>query len=131
MTTTSKRIVLVGHCSPDSSHLTMAVTGALPGAKVIRTHDDKGVEQAMADGADLLLVNRAMEPGYGHGDGNAYIRDLKARRPDARVMLVSNYPDAQAAAVEAGALPGFGKSELMTERVKQLLRDAVGATVSR
>ena len=30
------RVGLVGHCVPDSSHLTMAVTSAIPGAKVVR-----------------------------------------------------------------------------------------------
>ena len=40
-------------------------------------------------------------------------------------MLVSNYEDAQASAVEAGALPGFGKSELRGERVKRLLAEAL------
>jgi hypothetical protein len=41
------------------------------------------------------------------------------------MMLVSNYADAQQAAVAAGALPGFGKRELGTPRVSQLIRDAL------
>jgi hypothetical protein len=42
------------------------------------------------------------------------------------MMLVSNYPDAQAAAVAAGAVPGFGKREIGTPRVAQVIREALG-----
>jgi hypothetical protein len=42
-----------------------------------------------------------------------------------KMMLVSNYPDAQAAAEKAGALPGFGKRDIGSPRVKELLRDAL------
>jgi hypothetical protein len=45
--------------------------------------------------------------------------------PNVRTMLVSNYPEAQQEALAAGALPGFGKRELSTPRVTQLLRNAV------
>jgi hypothetical protein len=38
---------------------------------------------------------------------------------------VSNYPDAQAAAVAAGGMPGFGKREIGTPRVGQVIRDAL------
>jgi hypothetical protein len=40
-------------------------------------------------------------------------------------MLVSNYADAQAAAVAAGALSGFGKREIGNPKVKQLLENAL------
>jgi len=36
-------------------------------------------------------------------------------------MVVSNYQDAQTAAVEAGAVQGFGKSALNTDQTKELL----------
>jgi len=42
-----------------------------------------------------------------------------------KAMLVSNYPEAQAAAVAEGALPGFGKREIGTPRVGELLREAL------
>ena len=51
--------------------------------------------------------------------------NLKARLPELKMMLVSNYPDAQAEAIAAGALPGFGKRELGSERVTKLLREAL------
>jgi hypothetical protein len=43
-------------------------------------------------------------------------------------MLVSNYAEAQAAALAAGAAPGFGKREIGTPKVKELLRSALSLT---
>jgi hypothetical protein len=123
--TTPKRVGLVGHCSPDSAHLTMAVTAAVPSAKVIRVTNDHGVEQLLKDGVDLLLVNRKMEPGYAEEIGTDYIRRLRAKRPEVKMMLVSNYPDAIQQSVEIGALPGFGKAELLTPATKQKLQSAL------
>jgi two-component system, chemotaxis family, chemotaxis protein CheY len=121
----AKRVGLVGHCSPDSSGLTIAVTSAVPGVKVVRVTDEAGVEKLLGEGVDLLLVNRAMEPGYSASLGTDYIRKLRASHPNVKLMLISNYPDAQAAAVADGALPGFGKSDLMSPRARELLSTAL------
>jgi DNA-binding NarL/FixJ family response regulator len=121
----SKRVLLAGHCSPDSSSLTIAVTTAVPGAKVIRTHDDAGVDRAIAEGVDLVLVNRAMEPGYADSIGTDYIRRLREKYPSTKLMLISNYPESQAEAVAAGAMMGFGKSTLMASATQSLIRSAL------
>lgn len=121
----AKRVGLVGHCRPDSSHLTMALTAAVPDAKVIRVTDDAGVEQLLKDGVDLLLVNRKMEDGYADAIGTDYIRRLRATHPNVKMMLITNFPDAIEASVKEGALPGFGKNELMTPATKQKLQDAL------
>lgn len=123
--TTSKRVGLVGHCSPDSSHLTMAVSTAVPGAKIIRVTDDSGVDQLLKEGVDLLLVNRKMEPGYAEAIGTDYIRRLREKHPDVKLMLISNFPDAIEESVKLGALQGFGKSELLTPATKQKLQEAL------
>ena len=120
-----KRVGLVGHCSPDSSHLTMALTAAVPGVKVIRVTDDAGTEKLLADGVDLLLVNRAMEHGYSEAIGTDYLKMLKAKAPNVKMMLITNYPDVQAQAVTLGALPGFGKSSIMAAETKKKLQEAL------
>jgi hypothetical protein len=119
------RVGLVGHCTPDSSHLTMAVNAAVPGAKVIRVTDDAGTDKLLADGVDLLLVNRAMEHGYSEAIGIDYLRKLKSKHPAVKMMLISNYPDAQEAAIKEGALPGFGKNAIMSADTKKKLQDAL------
>lgn len=120
-----KRVGLVGHCSPDSSHLTMAVSAAVPGVKVIRVTDDAGTDKLLSEGVDLLLVNRAMEHGYSEAIGTDYIRKLKAKYPNVKMMLISNYADAQDAAVKEGALPGFGKNAVMSAETKKKLQEAL------
>jgi hypothetical protein len=58
------------------------------------------------------------------------IKLLGRSYPHTKFMLVSNYPDAQAAAVAAGALPGFGKREIGQPRVAQLIREALGVAAA-
>ena len=119
------RVGLVGHCSPDSSHLTMALSAAVPGAKVIRVTNDAGTDKLLEEGVDLLLINRAMEHGYSEAVGTDYLRKLKSNDPAGKMMLISNFADAQEAAVKEGALPGFGKNAVMSADTKKKLQEAL------
>src|SRR5579862_2726625 len=101
-----KKIALIGHCGPDSSYLRMAVSSAQRDAKIVAADDNDGLNRLLADGVDLLLFNRQLDYGFDEQEGVALIRRLRAEHPGVRMMLVSNYPEAQAAAVAAGALPG-------------------------
>src|SRR6266516_6191919 len=126
----SKRIALVGHCGPDSSYLRMAVIRAATGAQILMADDDSELKAALEQGVDLILFNR--ELGYGFQDmmGVDAIKRLRAANPNQKMMLVSNYAEAQAAAVANGALPGFGKREIGSPRVTELLRGALGDEVA-
>jgi DNA-binding NarL/FixJ family response regulator len=106
----------------------MTVRAALAGAEVVSARDDEELREILKDGAVLLLVNRQLDYGFPEDEGVELIRRLRASHPDARAMLVSNFPDAQKAAVAAGALMGFGKRELGSPRVTQLLRAAMAET---
>jgi DNA-binding NarL/FixJ family response regulator len=88
-------------------------------------NDDESVLGAIEAGATLLLVNRVLDGGFEGSEGVELIRAFKASHPDVRTMLISNYADAQASAQAAGALEGFGKSEIGSARMKQLLAEAV------
>jgi two-component system chemotaxis response regulator CheY len=120
-----KKIALVGHCGPDSSFLRIAVSKAERDATVLMIDDDSDLKRALDDGVDLLLLNRQLDYGFNEREGVALIRKFRANYPGVKTMLVSNYPDAQAAAVAEGALPGFGKREIGTPRVNDLLRNAL------
>jgi two-component system, chemotaxis family, chemotaxis protein CheY len=121
----SKKIALVGHCGPDSSYLRMTVAKAGRDFQVVSADDDAELKQQLEDGVDLLLLNRELDYGFDEREGVALIRRLRAAYPNVKTMLVSNYPDAQQAAVQAGALPGFGKRELGSPRVPELIRAAL------
>ena len=101
----SKKVVLVGHCGPDSSYLRMAVTSALRGATVLAADDARELDMLLLQGVDLLLMNRELGWGFDESEGVDVIRAMRARHPNVKMMLVSNYPEAQAAAVAAALSP--------------------------
>jgi two-component system, chemotaxis family, chemotaxis protein CheY len=122
----SKKIALVGHCGPDSSYLRMTVMKAAgTGAQILMADDDSELKDALQQGVDLILFNR--ELGYGFQDkmGVDAIKRLRTTHPNLKTMLVSNYADAQAAAVANGAFPGFGKREIGSARVIEVLKAAL------
>ena len=125
--TAAKKVVLVGHCGPDSSYLRIAVSGAAKQSQVqvLMADDQSELNKLLADGVDLLLLNRQLDWGFEAETGVELMQSLRAKFPNVKMMLVSNYPEAQAEAVAAGALPGFGKREIGTPRVKELIREAL------
>jgi len=116
------RIVMVGHCGPDSYALKSAVGSAVPGAEVVFANDEKKLAESVK-GAALLLVNRVLDGDFADDGGIELIGKLAAT--GANVMLVSNYPDAQEEAEKAGALPGFGKTTMYAAETKERIRAAV------
>jgi len=120
-----RRVVLVGHCGPDNSFLKMAITRADRDATIVAADDSAELEKIIAAGADLLLFNRTLDWGFDGQEGVAVIRTLRRKYTQLKMMLVSNYPEAQADAQAAGALPGFGKREIGSVRVTELIRDAL------
>lgn len=120
-----KKVALVGHCGPDSSYLRMTVAKAGRNIQVLAADDDDELKRLIDDGVHLLLLNRQLEFGFGQHSGVELIRQLRIHYPSVKCMLVSNYPEAQAEAVQAGALPGFGKRELGTPKVPEMIRSAL------
>jgi hypothetical protein len=79
----------------------------------------------MSDGVDLLLLNRELDYGFTDRRGVDMIRRLRPHHPQLKFKLISNYADAQESAIAAGALRGFGKREIGSPKVSQLLREAL------
>lgn len=119
------KIVLVGHCGFDQTSLARAVASALPGLAVESAHNTAGLDQHAGPGA-LLLVNRVLDGRFGTSSGIDLIAKLARLDPAPRMMLISNFPDAQAQAVQVGALPGFGKNEVGTPDTAAKLQAAAG-----
>ena len=121
------RILDVGQCGFDHS----AISGYLAdrfGALVERADTQDEVRRMLQSARyDLVLINRVLD--LDGSSGLDLLRTLKqaamtaaGRRP---VILVSDYPEAQRAAQELGAVPGFGKASLHSPatyaRIKALL----------
>ncbi|MCH7799483.1 MAG: hypothetical protein IID28_13730 [Planctomycetes bacterium] len=120
--------VLVGHCWADRIGLKSAVKRAVRGARVERA-DTMAALQKHLDGGAVFLVNRVLGGGFRTGNGVELIQDLARDGVTPAMILISNYADAQAEAEAAGALPGFGKSQLGDSAVAGLLSGAAEATV--
>lgn len=116
-------VLSVGQCGFDDSRL----------ARVLAVEADAHMDRActLAEARqkiagkkyDLILVNRIID-----GDGESgvdFIGELKKVEGAPCTMLVSDYADAQAAAVANGAFAGFGKSALGSAEVGQRLRQAL------
>ena len=119
----SAYFVLVGHCSHDSGMLSRVIQQACPGVRVASAHNR--AEIASLAGPRVLLVNRALDGDFSVETGVDLIRQFATENAAPVMLLISNYEDAQAAAVAVGALPGFGKSQLQQPATKQALVDAL------
>src|SRR4051812_47044334 len=119
------RVVLVGHCGVDAPRLEKEVSQCLGKAEVITVKNEDALEDAIEDGADLLLFNRELPFGFEESEGLDVMREIRDRHPNLKMMLVSDRKDAQGEAEDLGALPGFGKSQLGSDAVGRCLRSAI------
>jgi ActR/RegA family two-component response regulator len=103
----------------------MTIARAIKDASILMADDHDHLNRLLAQGVDLLLLNRVLDFGFAVELGTDLIRELRESHPDLKIMLVTNYPEVQKEAIELGALPGFGKREIGSPKVAQLLRSAV------
>lgn len=121
------RVLDVGNCQPDHAAIRRLLEREF-GAEVVQAHQmEDALEQLRAGRFDLVLINRKLDIDY--SDGIDILRQIKADAALAAVpaMLVTNFPEHQEKAVEAGALYGFGKQELSLPSTRQRLAEALGA----
>ena len=118
----SKTVLDVGQCNPDHSSISGLLTQNFD-VNIQRAHShEQAITMAKDLKPDLVLINRLYDA---NGDeGMETLRALKADEATSNIpiMVVSNYSDAQDAAVAAGAIQGFGKSALNTPETLALLQ---------
>ena len=119
----AKKVVLVGHCVPDSFMLKGVIEKAIPGAQVVRANNDAELKREAA-GAALLVVNRVLDGEFADEAGFAVVRAFAGG--GTKTMLISNFPEALAEAEKLGAAPGFGKKVAGSEETAKRLKAAVG-----
>ena len=120
-------VALVGHCGFDSGSLRRMATTAFPDAKVTMVSDDDTL-QKLRNPQTLLLVNRVLDGRFSAATGVELIAAQCAGDAAPQAMLVSNYADAQQSALDAGALPGFGKNDVSDPGILDRLRTAFAQT---
>jgi two-component system chemotaxis response regulator CheY len=116
-----RRVLDIGNCDPDHAAICRLIEGNFD-AQVDRAHQwDDALALLQTREYALVLVNRKLDVDY--SDGLEIIKKLKAdtKLSSVPVMLITNYPEHQQAAVAAGALAGFGKLELDKPQTREKL----------
>ena len=112
MNESKSQVLDVGNCTPDHHMIRMMLERHFD-VEIDRVmFVDEALEKMRRTKYDLVLFNRLIfEDG---GEGLELVRRAKADESIqlAPMMMISNYPEAQVAAVAAGAAEGFGKSKL-------------------
>jgi CheY-like chemotaxis protein len=120
------RVLDVGQCDYDHPRISALLRSQF-GAEVVQVHSaTEAIQRLKNEAFDLVLVNRVFDRTA--EEGLDLIRKVKA---DAKagavpVMLVSNFPESQAEAVAAGAVPGFGKAALAEVGTREKLEKVLG-----
>ncbi|MCZ6682010.1 MAG: hypothetical protein O7B26_02430 [Planctomycetota bacterium] len=115
------RVLDVGNCDPDHAAIHRLLTENFDVAVDRVMFVDEALKQMRENRYDLVLYNRLV-----FDDGSEGIElVLRAKREEALesvpVMMISNYPEAQAASVAAGGVSGFGKNALSDSSTLDLL----------
>jgi len=123
----SKRVLNVGQCSPDHASISQFLGEHFDVTIDRAALPTDALEKLRSSTFDVVLVNRKLDADY--SDGIEIVKSIKAD-PDLAsipIMLISNFADAQAEAVQCGAEQGFGKSEFdspdVVERLGKFLSD--------
>jgi CheY-like chemotaxis protein len=128
----SKRVLSVGQCAPDHATISRYLTKNF-NCEITKADDAaEALAQLKAGRFDLVLVNRKLDIDY--SDGMEVIRQIKSdpTMSDVPVMLVTNYPEHQEAAIAAGATRGFGKLEYDKPETRERLAAVLeGASISQ
>lgn len=117
-----KRVLDVGNCVPDHSAIRRLVEKNFDAQVLQAHHADDALQTLRAGEVHLVLVNRKLDIDY--TDGLEIIKLIKAdpQLQQVPVMMVTNLPDHQEIAVQAGAEPGFGKNHLGHQETVDKLR---------
>lgn len=105
-------VLSVGQCAADQFRLAEWLRRRWNAACEAVEDADQADERVRGAPPDLVLINRIFD--RDGGSGLELIRRWKGDPKTARIplMLVSDFPEAQARAMALGAFPGFGKAQL-------------------
>jgi CheY-like chemotaxis protein len=127
----SKRVLDVGQCGPDHATIRRFLTRHFD-CEIVQADAAEDAIAHLKDGRfDLVLVNRKLDVDY--SDGLEVIRQIKSdpALADVPVMLITNYPEHQDAAVAEGAQRGFGKLEFEKPETRERVAAALGVNADR
>jgi CheY-like chemotaxis protein len=107
----TKTVLDIGNCNPDHASIERMLTSRYDVAVLRADQLNDTIELLRKHKVDLIVINRKLDIDY--SDGIEILRHLKHDNDTKSipVMIISNYPEQQLAAVAEGAEYGFGKLE--------------------
>src|SRR5437879_5530217 len=120
------KILDVGQCGFDAPRMARLWHEALGAEVECADTSDDAVEMLQSNNYDVVLVNRVLAADESSGlEVIARLLELGLKTP---VMLVSDQPQAQDAAVRLGAVRGFGKAHLGEPSTLELVSRVAGGS---
>ena len=116
----------MGHCGFDASTLQSSVQRIAGDIPVMMVNSRAKLDEHSGTGT-LMLINRVLDGRLDADGGIDLIAQLSGGDASPKMMLISNYADAQEQAEQAGAMPGFGKSDIRDSATETLLHQAIEA----
>lgn len=117
------RILNVGQCGFDHAAIHDFLQRVVPATVDFAGTAEETEKRLQGNRYDLVLINRILD--RDGSSGIDLIRQLRKTPNCPPLMLVSNLADAQAMAVAAGALPGFGKSAIHLPQTAEHIREVL------
>ncbi len=116
----------VGQCDFDHENISRMLSESFSADVEQATTSEEALRAVLAGHYDLVLVNRILDADG--ASGLDLIERLQSHEETRAtpVTLVSNYADAQDAAVALGAKRGFGKDTLASPETRDLLASLLG-----
>jgi CheY-like chemotaxis protein len=122
----SKTVLSIGQCRPDNAAITHFLTSNFDVDVLATDLADDSLTALQKKSVDLILINRKLDADYSDGMEIMNLIKSNPQTEQIPVMLISNFPESQEQAVEAGATYGFGKAELSSPETIERVRDALG-----
>ena len=118
----SKKVLSVGQCGFDHAAIARLLTQKFDLEVESAARATDALQSLREGDFSLVCVNRIFDADG--SEGLDLLREIKADPELAGlpVMLVSNFSEAQQAAVAEGAIHGFGKAELASPSVQERLQ---------
>ncbi|TWT92400.1 response regulator [Stieleria varia] len=127
----TRLVIDCGNCGPDFHSIRQMVTSHFD-ATVVQTHGAQDtLELLRTRDVDLVTVNRKLDRDY--SDGMEVVKLIRADPEvgSVPIMLVTNYPEHQEAAMELGCERGFGKLAIGDPETLELLTPFLGEVITR
>ena len=121
----TKRVLDVGQCAADHWVICRLSRDHFDSEVIEANCAEDAIDKLKSEHFDLVLINRKLDADDSEGVEIIHRIKRNSDLADVPVMLVTNFPEHQQIAVEAGALEGFGTAHYAAPAPRAPLRDGL------